>query len=66
MPRAEMQQIELSLKLHFETDRAIHASDDGNRSNAVWLPRSQIEIEERGDIILVTMPEWLAKEKGLI
>ena len=34
---------------------------DGART--VWLPRSQIEIN--GDST-VTMPEWLADDKGLI
>lgn len=34
-----------------------------NREKWFWLPRSQIEIN---DDATVTMPEWLAKEKGLI
>jgi hypothetical protein len=34
---------------------------DGERT--VWLPRSQIEINDDGT---VSMPEWLAMEKGLI
>ncbi len=28
-----------------------------------WLPRSEIEINDNGT---VTMPEWLARDKGLI
>jgi len=33
----------------------------------VWLPRSQIEIEHISDnIVTVTMPEWLARDKELI
>jgi hypothetical protein len=34
----------------------------------VWLPRSQIEIEpmKKAGIVEVTLPEWLAQEKGLI
>ncbi len=40
----------------------------GDKSEAVWLPRSQIEIEETGvaGIVTITLPEWLALEKGLI
>jgi hypothetical protein len=34
---------------------------DGERT--VWLPRSQIEINDDGTI---SLPEWLAKEKELI
>lgn len=30
----------------------------------VWLPRSQIEISEEDK--QVTLPEWLAVEKGLV
>jgi hypothetical protein len=36
----------------------------------VWLPLSQIEIDppgaSAGHSVKVAMPEWLAKEKGLI
>ena len=36
--------------------------------NAVWLPLSQIEIAETAfaGIERVTLPEWLALDKGLI
>ena len=66
MNEAELVTIEMTI--HHETDRAILASDDGNKSHAVWLPRSQIEIddEDRPLTVLVTMPEWLAIEKGLV
>lgn len=59
--------VDLSMQIHHETSKAILASDDGDRDTAVWLPLSHIEIErkERG-VIVVTMPEWLALEKGLI
>ena len=40
----------------------------GIKEKAIWLPLSQIEIEETGigEIFSVTLPEWLALEKGLI
>lgn len=40
----------------------------GDKSEAAWLPLSQIEIEETGvgGIVTVTLPEWLALDKGLI
>lgn len=40
----------------------------GIKEKAIWLPLSQIEIEEAGigEIFTVTLPEWLALEKGLI
>lgn len=58
---------DLTVKLHQETDRAILVSDDGDLEKAVWLPKSQVEFEkQRGDVITVACPEWLAKERGLI
>src|SRR5690242_17143524 len=33
----------------------------------IWLPKSQIEFEHgAGGAVTVTMPRWLAREKGLI
>lgn len=45
--------------------------DDWKEERWVWLPRSKIDYEpakSAGDsrVYNVTMPEWLAKEKGLI
>lgn len=57
--------IDIELKLHHETEKAILVSvyEDSNR---VWLPKSQIEfvLKPKG-IVEVTLPEWLATDKGL-
>lgn len=60
--------IDIVMKIHVTTARAILASDDGEKKNAVWLPLSQVEVSphENGDFDVVTLPEWLAKEKELI
>ena len=60
--------IDLTLRLHHRTERAILVSDDDDRENAVWVPLSQVEVEETGKtgIVVVTMPEWLAEDKGLL
>lgn len=57
--------IDLTLQLHHRTERAILVSDDGVRETAVWLPLAQVEVEpgQRGTVI-VTMPEWLAIDRG--
>lgn len=44
-----------------DTDKAFHFNDG---SKAVWLPKSQCEWDQ--DSETMTMPIWLAKEKGLI
>jgi hypothetical protein len=52
------------LDIKNRTDKAILV-DDGKVS--VWLPLSQVEVEENRDgTYTVTLPEWLAKDKGLI
>lgn len=42
--------------------------DDTGREVWIWLPLSQIEVGEKdaGGTCEVSMPEWLAKDKGLI
>jgi hypothetical protein len=56
---------------------AIRVSSDGDDAKAQWLPKSQVEFSLTGkrqrskqgpgvEIVTVTLPEWMAKEKGLI
>ncbi len=55
-----------------ETPKAILVGETMDEKTAIWLPKSQCEIEviaegPRGKrIVEVTLPEWLAMEKGLI
>jgi hypothetical protein len=65
--------IDVTVQMHAETDKAVLVSDDGDKNKAVWIPKSQIEIafhpsmKERGNgAATITLPEWLAKDKGLI
>jgi hypothetical protein len=59
--------VDLTMQLHHENARAILVSDDGDRDNAVWVPLSHCEIEHKASgIVIVTMPEWLALDKGLL
>ena len=65
------ERVDLELTLHADppSAAAILVSTDGDKENAVWLPRSQIEYDDtgcEGDIIMVTMPVWLATAKGLV
>lgn len=45
-----------------ETAAAICVTEDGGKTN-IWLPKSQIEYEQKGAAVEVTMPLWLAQEK---
>lgn len=64
--------VDLMLHQHAETSLAILVSDDGVEKSAVWLPKSQIEISvapgtgASRNVVLVTLPSWLATDKGLV
>lgn len=59
--------VDVTMQLHLETERSALVSDTGDRGKAIWIPLSQCEIEKRkGGLVVVTMPEWMALEKGLI
>jgi DNA-directed RNA polymerase alpha subunit len=63
--------IDVVVQMHAETEKAVLVSDDGDKDKAVWLPKSQIEIdpsmkERSKGAAMITLPEWLAKDKGLI
>lgn len=64
--------IDLAVVIHHETkpgranEGAILVSDDGDRTKAVWLPKSAVEIERRNDATILTLPERLAIDKGLV
>ena len=59
--------IDITVCRHAETDKAVLVSDDGDKANAVWIPKSQCEIDEgQCGYITITLPEWLALEKELI
>ena len=57
-PRRELVDIEGEIRA--QTEKAIQFYDG---KTTAWLPRSQIEINDDGT---VTMPEWLAMDKGLV
>lgn len=61
--------VDLTVHVHHETDRAVLVSVDGNRSAAVWLPKTAIELERRRAAPTtadLTLPEQLAVDKGLV
>lgn len=57
---------EIDVQLHAETNKAWRVSLDGENNNAVWIPKSQAELEVSGSHHRLTCPEWLALDKGLI
>lgn len=59
--------IDIDGAIEAETEKAV-LFHDGDKRKAVWLARSQIEVSETGigGIVTVTLPAWLALDKGLI
>lgn len=63
--------VDLLLFEHHRTGAAVLVSDTGEEKDAVWLPLSQVEIEPKpgkpgGREVMVTLPQWLATDKGLV
>lgn len=69
MSRGTAEKVEVSVTYKHQTDRAVLVNDG---EYDFWLPKSQVTIEggefpdEAGTAIEIELPEWLAKEKGLI
>ena len=55
--------IDLEVEIKAETDAAVLVSDGDKEA---WLPKSQIEIERKGRVATVTLPEWLAIAKEFV
>lgn len=56
--------IDLSVIVKHRTAKAVLVDHGGEEP--CWLPLSQIEIEGEDGNATVTLPEWLAKDKGMI
>lgn len=75
--RSDLVDIAMVNHLDSERPKSVLVSLDGQKSRAVWLPKSQIEIVTTGPIerkkawhtiqaVTITLPLWLAKDKGLV
>ena len=66
--------VDLEVQVHHETNAARLVSTDGEREKAVWVPKSESEFEQDRSVKslglirrgTLTLPEWLAIEKGLV
>lgn len=62
--------VEIEVLILNETTKAFRVleSDQLDYDLAEWIPKSQIHWDNpnatEGDLVLVTMPEWLATDKG--
>jgi len=60
--------VDLTMRLHHQTDKAVLVSLDGEREHAVWLPKSAVELDfaAQPGLCIVTLPEQLAIDKELV
>lgn len=61
--------IDLYLILVHQTEKAILVNEtEDNSGKSIWLPKSKVEFDDvtPGTATTVTLPEWLALDKGLI
>lgn len=59
--------VEIQCHYHHDTNEAIKVSLNGDDKNAIWLPKELIEITyDNGEVVVMSVPEWLAYDKGLI
>jgi hypothetical protein len=60
----DSREVEFYGEIKHETDDAILVNDGVNE---IWLPKSQIEIDYVNETdAQITLPEWLAIDKGII
>ena len=59
----------LNLRLVAETGSAYGVTEDKMDDEAIWLPKSQVDMithkPDIGDVVEVDVPEWLAIDRGL-
>lgn len=60
--------VEVEVKIHFETEKALLVSGDGEKDHAVWIAKSLIEVIDEGEkaYAILTIPQYLAEEKELV
>ena len=58
--------VDIEVSVHRETEKAILVSLDGDKAKAVWLPLSRVEIHYQKRSLIITLPEQLAIDKGLV
>lgn len=59
--------LDFTVFVHAETEKAVRVSESGREEKGFWLPKSQVEIEHKSPgVAEISVPEWLAKTKGLI
>jgi hypothetical protein len=71
MKNHDLVEVSCILKFYPNSGKSV-AVTDGINKEVIFLPLSQVEVfetdrfEDGYQLIIVTMPQWLAEEKGLV
>jgi LEA14-like dessication related protein len=57
--------LDITVVMVASTEKAILVSKLMKEDEKIWLPKSQIEYRVKGKFAEVTLPAWLAIDKGL-
>lgn len=64
MTKSEL--VDVTVIVQHRTAAAVLVKYDEDKA-AIWLPLSQIELgQTKGATYVVTLPRWLAEEKGMV
>ena len=67
MKKLDCPMVELPMQMHYASKKAILASLDGIKANAIWIPLHLIDLSFEGrNLVVVSMPEWFAAEHKLV
>lgn len=61
--------VDLDVIVRRETDKAYGIADPDTPGGIIWLPKSQCEVSDfkmPQRTAILTLPEWLAIERGLV
>jgi hypothetical protein len=60
-------EVTITCRIEYETPKAYLITEDGETK--IWLPKSQcvaVDCDDDARYVEITLPEYLAKEKGLL
>jgi hypothetical protein len=60
--------LDIDVHVVARTEKAVRVHQ-GDEDSAVWVPLSQVEIEPHQSmqrVYVLSLPQWLAEEKGLV
>lgn len=67
MPETQSDLVDVECRLLETRDDSIRVSTEDTLKGGCFLPRSLVEVEMKGPTLaVVTMPQWLAEDRGLV